>query len=191
MVAEARNATSAARSATSLATVLKVVLEATEAVDTAAEVAMAADTEAVAHNRLATLAVVTDTCLATAPRARNATTVSPRDQSSSSRLTKTYRRRSRSPQPRLSLGGDVGTCLLQMQAAGTRSGHVPQLRSPDPLETARKILHHRLKFGKSASLSCAIHHPLCIRSPNLFELKGSSIRAPQDTLRKEIFTFHV
>lgn len=109
--AEARNATSAERSAISLATVLKVVLEATEVVDTA-EVAMGGDTEAVAHNRLATLAAATGTCLATAPRVRNATTVSPRDQSSSSKLTETYRRRGRSSQSRLSLGAHVGTCLL-------------------------------------------------------------------------------
>lgn len=73
--AEVKSATSAAKSAISLATVPKVVLEATEVVGTAGAV-MEVDTEEVAHSRLAIPVAATDTCLATAPKARNATTVS-------------------------------------------------------------------------------------------------------------------
>ncbi|KAL8853346.1 MAG: hypothetical protein Q9221_001822 [Calogaya cf. arnoldii] len=71
----AKSATNAEKSATSLATALKAVLEATEVADMAEVVVdMAVATELDAHSRLATPAAGTDTCLATAPRDRNATT---------------------------------------------------------------------------------------------------------------------
>lgn len=75
----ARNATNVARSDILLVTVLKVALEATvvEEEDTVGRQGMVEGTEAegeVARNRLATLAAAMDTCRATAPRVRNATT---------------------------------------------------------------------------------------------------------------------
>ncbi|KAL8996652.1 MAG: hypothetical protein Q9169_003876 [Polycauliona sp. 2 TL-2023] len=76
---EARNATNAARSVTSLAIALKVVLEATEVeVLDMAEVPVGTvevGMELGARSRLAILAAGMDTCLATAPRDRNATIV--------------------------------------------------------------------------------------------------------------------
>ena len=74
--AAARSATNAEKLATLLATALKVALEATEVVDMVVEVAMAGGMALVAHNRLATRVADTDTCLVTAPKDRNATTVS-------------------------------------------------------------------------------------------------------------------
>ena len=77
MVAEVRSATSVEKSVTSPATVLKVVPEATVEVVTVGEqvTAAAADMEAAAHSKLVIPAAAMDTCLATVPRARNATTV--------------------------------------------------------------------------------------------------------------------
>ncbi|KAL8912188.1 MAG: hypothetical protein Q9171_002750 [Xanthocarpia ochracea] len=69
-----RSATNAEKLATSLATALKVALEATEGVDMVVEVGMAGGMALVAHSRLATPAADTDTCLVTAPKDRNATT---------------------------------------------------------------------------------------------------------------------
>ncbi|KAL8726636.1 MAG: hypothetical protein Q9166_006595 [cf. Caloplaca sp. 2 TL-2023] len=75
---EDRSATNAVKSATSLATALMVVLEATAGVhivEVATEVDTAVDMELVAHSKLATPVADTDTCLGTAPKDRNATTV--------------------------------------------------------------------------------------------------------------------
>ncbi|KAL8791191.1 MAG: hypothetical protein Q9213_000148 [Squamulea squamosa] len=70
-----RSATNAEKWAISLATAMRVALEATEEADMV-EVATAVDMEPVAHSRLVTLAADTDTCLGTALRDKNATTVS-------------------------------------------------------------------------------------------------------------------
>ncbi|KAI4220789.1 MAG: hypothetical protein L6R36_007374 [Xanthoria steineri] len=73
-VAAARSVTNAEKSATLLVTAPKVVLEATRVVDTLEAEGMAAATGLDAHNKPATPAADTDTCLVIAPRDRNATT---------------------------------------------------------------------------------------------------------------------
>lgn len=75
--AEDKNVTSVAKLATSHVTVPRGVLAATEVEDTLVEADMVVDTAAVAEeDKPATPAVDTATCLATALRAKSATTVS-------------------------------------------------------------------------------------------------------------------
>lgn len=126
-VAAARSATNAEKSATLLVTAPKVVPEATRVVDTLEAEGMAAATGLDAHNKPATPAADTDTCLVIAPRDRNATTVSLPLSLSSGQADRIIRRRSWPFEPRLPIRTYVRTRLLQVQATRTRPGHVPQL----------------------------------------------------------------
>ncbi len=147
-VAAARNATNAEKSATLLVIAPKVVPEATRVVDTLEAEGMAAATGLDAHNKPATPAADTDTCLVIAPRDKNATTVSLPLSLSSGQADRIIRRRSRPFEPRLPIGAYVRTRLLQVQATRARPGHVPQLTVNS---LSWNPLHHRLELASSCT----------------------------------------
>ena len=146
--AAARSATNAEKLAILLVTAPKVVPEATQVVDTLEAEGTAAATGLDAHNKPATPAADTDTCLVIAPRDRNATTVSLPLSLSSGQADRIIRRRSWPFESRLPIGAYVRTRLLQVQATRTRPGHVPQLTVNS---LSWNPLHHRLELASSCT----------------------------------------
>lgn len=100
----------------------------------------------------ATLAEAMVTCPVTVPKARNATIVRPsRSWKPLSTLTDRDRWRARTSEPRLPLGAFFGARLLQVQAARTRSGSLPELSSRRPLYSPRRWI---ITFFLSYSSDC-------------------------------------
>jgi hypothetical protein len=122
-----KNATNVVKSGILLETALRVVAEAT-AVAMVAVVGTVAVVVVAAVDKPATLVADSAICLATAPKARSATTVSGSPREDSSDADKPGRWRSRSFISRLPFGALQRARLLQMQAARPCAGFLPKLK---------------------------------------------------------------
>ena len=124
----AKSATSVARWATSRVTARKVE-EASALVAMVGVVATVEATHAVA--RLVTLAEASDICLETAPKVKNATTVSPtlRRPVGVAKTNVLARRRGGPSEPRVPSGSQLRAGLLQVQAAWACPSRLSQLRA--------------------------------------------------------------
>jgi hypothetical protein len=128
-----KNATNVVKSGILLETALRVVAEATAVgtvavVGTVAAVVVVVVVVVAAADKPATLVADSATCLATAPKARSATTVSGSPREDSSDADKPGRWRSRSFISRLPFGALQRARLLQMQAARPCAGFLPKLK---------------------------------------------------------------
>lgn len=123
-----KNATNVVKSGILLETALRVVAEATAVGIVAVVGTVAVVVVVAAADKPATLVADSATCLATAPKARSATTVSGSLREDSSDADKPGRWRSRSFISRLPFGALQRARLLQMQAARPCAGFLPKLK---------------------------------------------------------------